>query len=156
MQGGHYLRYSTGFINYILIEEQEVPHQKKARDMILNWEIIAPVLTVLVGGSGISVFFFYRERKKTKRLENDALKLQNEITAAGQWQELFERSDEMLRKKDEKIEELYSLNSKLRDENNTLSTENAVVKLLKCEFIACDKRIPPLAEVKAVKKSKQI
>lgn len=120
--------------------------------MILNWEIIAPVLTVLVGGSGISVFFFYRERKKTKRLENDALKLQNEITAAGQWQELFERSDEMLKKKDEKIEELYSLNSKLRDENNTLSTENAVVKLLKCEFIACDKRIPPLSEVKVVKK----
>lgn len=120
--------------------------------MILNWEIIAPVLTVLLGGSGISIFFFYRERKKTKRLENDALKLKNEITAAGQWKELFERSDETVRKKDEKIEELYSHNAKLRDENNSLTTEIAVVKLLKCEVISCDKRIPPLSDLKVITK----
>ena len=115
--------------------------------MILNWEIITPVLTLLLGSNGIQVFLFYRERQKSRKLENDALALKNEITASKQWQELFERSDSIVAQKDKKIEELYKENGKLRDENNKLTTEKAVFELLKCETVGCDKRIPPLAKI---------
>lgn len=123
--------------------------------MILNTEFIVALLTVLLGTQGISIFLFYKERKKTKKLENEALKLQNEITAAEQWQKLFERSDAIVKQKDGKIEELYKDNGVLRDENNSLTTENAVLKLLKCETVGCDKRIPPLANLKIKKNNEQ-
>lgn len=119
--------------------------------MTLNWEIATGILTILLGGSGIPIFFFYRERKKTKRLENEALDLKNEITLSGQWQVLFERSDATVKEKDKKIDELYVANNRLRDENNQLTTENAVIKLLKCEMVGCDKRMPPLAKLKTHK-----
>lgn len=115
--------------------------------MILNWEIITPILTLLLGGNGIQVFLFYRERQKSRKLENNALALKNEITASKQWQELFERSDSIVAQKDKKIEDLYKENGKLRDENNKLTTEKAVLELLKCETVGCDKKIPPLAKI---------
>ena len=116
--------------------------------MTFNIETITALVGMFLSGGGVSIFFFYRERKKTKKLENDALALGNEITMSEQWQKLFERSDCIVQQKDDKIEELYKENGKLRDENNSLTTENAVLKLLKCETVGCEKRVPPLADLK--------
>lgn len=97
--------------------------------------VITGIVTLLTGG-GLASIAFFRERKKAEQLKNDAL-------ASEQWQKLFERSDQDNRDKDKKIDKLYEDLGRFRDENNNLTTENAVLKLKKCEVIGCINRQPP-------------
>lgn len=86
---------------------------------------------------------YYRENKKAKQIEN-------EKSIVDEWQGIAQerknRCDELkasLDKKDEKIEELYKENALLRQRNDSLSSKNAALSILKCRDLECDHRKPP-------------
>ncbi|MEG1289565.1 MAG: hypothetical protein RSE25_04940 [Bacteroidales bacterium] len=99
----------------------------------MDWTAI---LTALLSGGGVIGIFYYKENKRAKQLENEA-------TASSQWRELYEKSEIKCDAKDLKIDSLYKENGLLRDNNNDLTTQNAILKLQKCEIKGCEKRQPP-------------
>lgn len=100
-------------------------------------DMVALIASVgsLLAGSGVAGVLFYREKKRAEQLKNEA-------SAAEQWKLLFERSDSDTRDKDARIDKLYDEQSRLRERLNKLSTENAVLRLKKCEVNGCNNRKP--------------
>ena len=98
--------------------------------------IIVNIASVLLTGGCFGVILFYRENKKAKVLDN-------ENTVINQWKELYEqaKAEKEEYKKDFDTERLE--NKALRDQNNDLTTENAVLKTQKCEVRGCANRKPP-------------
>lgn len=45
-----------------------------------------------------------------------------------------------------KVDELYKKLGYIRDQNNGLTTQNAVLKILKCKRIECSDRQPPIGK----------
>lgn len=102
----------------------------------MTWDsIISGIIAGLFTGGGLTTILFFVENKRKKQLEN-------ETSAA----ELYEKSNELIVKKDAKIDSLYKVINRQRDENNSLKTQRAVMAVYKCERIDCDKRIPPLGK----------
>lgn len=99
----------------------------------MDWTAI--VMTLISGG-GIAGLMFFRENKRSKQLNN-------ETTASAQWRELYEKSEAKVESQALKIEALYKENSYLRDQNNNLTTQRAVLSMYKCETLGCDHRQPP-------------
>ncbi len=99
--------------------------------------IITTALTAILSSGSVAGIFYFKENKRAKQL-------QNEITAASQWRELYEKSEKKVDSQGVKIEKLYKENGQLRDERDDLSTEVATLKIYKCETIKCEKRVPPL------------
>lgn len=104
--------------------------------------ILSVIIPIVTGAGGFS-FAFYREQKKKKQLENSAQEHDLIQKSAQEWKELYERSDEDSRRKDDKIDVLYKENGKLRDTNNDLTTKVAILEIKKCEKRGCGDRIPP-------------
>lgn len=117
-------------------------------------------IVALLGGIGglsgfCSIFLFYRENKRTKQLDN-------EHKANTEWQglvvqykkendELKKRMDdrekefnEALKRKDEKIDNLYRDNHELMKRNDKLSSKCAVQAILRCKVVGCASRVPPI------------
>lgn len=106
-----------------------------------------------IGGLGgiCSIFLFYRENKHAKQLEN-------EHTANTEWQELVEKHkqrekdleetiktrDEIIAKKDGKIESLYKEKGELMKRNDKLSSTVAALTILRCKVVGCANRVPPM------------
>lgn len=100
---------------------------------MIDWNVI---LTGILGSGCIGSIFFFRENRKAKQIEN-------EKNAADVWQELFERSEARCANLSERLDALYKENAKFRDENNALTTRNAVLELQKCLRNGCASREPP-------------
>lgn len=113
-------------------------------------------IVALLGGIGglggiFSIFLFYRENKRAKQLENDH-------TANAEWQDLVEKHkqrekdleetikdrDEIIAKKDGKIESLYKEKGELMKRNDKLSSTVAALHILRCKVVGCAKREPPM------------
>ena len=90
----------------------------------------------MLAGGGLASIIYIKENKRTKRLQND-------ILASSQWKELFEKEETKNEKLGAKLDASYKENSLLRDKNNDLTTQNAVLKIHKCEVIGCKDRKPP-------------
>lgn len=106
----------------------------------MDWgSIIMSVIGALTTGGVFSSIFFFKENKRKKQLDNDG-------TASSQWQELYERAEAKIEAQSTKIEALFKMNNELRDQNNNLTTENAVLKIIKCKRISCEDREPPLSK----------
>lgn len=103
--------------------------------MTLDWMTI---IMSLVSGGGIAGLVFFRENKRSKQLDN-------ETTASAQWRELYEKSEAKVEQQALKIEALYKENNYLRDQNNNLTTQRAVLTMYKCETLNCADRRPPFA-----------
>lgn len=110
----------------------------------MDWNaiVIGLISGSLSSGFAMSLMYF-KENKKAKQL-------QNEKAAIDEWQEIAHerknRCDELkasLDKKDDKIEGLYKENAQLRQRNDSLSSKNAALSILKCRDLACDHRKPP-------------
>lgn len=103
----------------------------------MDWTtIIIAAVSALISGGGIAGVVFFRENKRAKQLENEA-------TASSQWRELYEKSEAKVESQSLKIDALYKENNRLRDENNSLTTQRAVLASYKCETIGCVERRPP-------------
>lgn len=111
----------------------------------MDWNtIITSLLGGLLTGGGLAGVVYFKENKRNKQLQND-------ILASTQWKELFEKEEAKNEKLNAKLDASYKENSLLRDKNNDLSTQNAVLKILKCEIIACEKREPPIKNANKLK-----
>lgn len=103
----------------------------------MDWTtIITALASALLSGGGIAGVVFFRENKRARQL-------QNETTASAQWRELYEKSEAKVESQGLKIEALYKENNYLRDQNNSLTTQRAVLTMYKCETLACADRKPP-------------
>ena len=91
----------------------------------MDWmSLLSSIVTAILTGGGITAFLYRKENKRAKQLEN-------ETTASSQWRELYERAEARADALSVKVDELYKKLSCLRDENNGLTTQNAVLKILK-------------------------
>ncbi len=110
----------------------------------MDWSgiVVGLITGIFTSGCAMSLMY-YRENKKAKQIEN-------EKSIVDEWQGIAQerknRCDELkasLDKKDEKIEELYKENALLRQRNDSLSSKNAALSILKCRDLECDHRKPP-------------
>lgn len=103
----------------------------------MDWTtVLTGLISALISGGGLMGVFYMKENKKAKQLENES-------TASSQWMELYEKSAQKNEKLQTKLDASYKENSMLRDTNNNLTTQNAVLKVYKCESISCNNRKPP-------------
>jgi hypothetical protein len=103
----------------------------------MDWTtVLTGLFSALISGGGLMGLFYMKENKKAKQLANEA-------TASSQWRELFEKSEQKNEKLQTKLDASYKENTSLRDINNGLTKQNAVLKTYKCETIACANRKPP-------------
>jgi hypothetical protein len=105
----------------------------------MDWmSLLSSIAAAILTGGGITAFLHRKENKRAKQLENEA-------TASSQWRELYERAEARAETLNTKVDELYKKLGYLRDQNNGLTTQNAVLKILKCKRIGCSDRQPPIA-----------
>lgn len=95
-------------------------------EKVMAW-LSLPVVSALVG---TLAFYRYRRKKEQaaadkahaeaekEQAQADSLKIEAEAKAIDQWQELFAKSEELVAKKDAKIDELYSYISTMREQIN--------------------------------------
>jgi len=103
----------------------------------MDWTtIIITALSSLLSGGVIGGVVFFRENKRARQLEN-------ENTASAQWRELYEKAEAKVEAQNGKIEALFKENGRLRDQNNSLTTQRAVMSVYKCVEFGCSKRRPP-------------
>jgi len=111
----------------------------------MNW--IELVISFIIGGGLVAVFTI-PQKIRAERLANDG-------TVATQWKEWAEKLEVKNDEKDKKINSLYAEIRGLREENNTLSVDNAKLDLFKCEKVACGTRLPPFGKITRKKKEKE-
>ena len=103
----------------------------------MDWTtILVAAVSSLLSGGAIGGVVFFRENKRARQLEN-------ETTASAQWRELYEKAEAKVEAQNGKIESLYKENGYLRDRNNGLKTQRAVLAVYKCEELGCPARRPP-------------
>lgn len=103
----------------------------------MDWTtVLTGLISALISGGGLMGVFYMKENKKAKQLENES-------TASSQWRELFEKSEQKNETLQTKLDASYKENTMLCDTNNNLTTQNAVLKVYKCESISCNNRKPP-------------
>lgn len=107
-----------------------------------------PVLTLLL-------FYSSKKRKenaeaKIKELEAETDKLEVVSAYANEWKELYEESEKVIELKDAKIDSLYELLERMRQEQWKTTQENGTLKLQlqaaefrKCDRRGCKERQPP-------------
>lgn len=103
----------------------------------MDWTtVLVAVLSSLVSGGGIAGLVFFKENKRARQLDN-------ETTASAQWRELYEKSEAKVDGLNLKVDALYKENGYLRDQNDSLKTQRAVLTMYKCETLNCTNRQPP-------------
>lgn len=113
----------------------------------MDWtNIIISFVTLLLGGGGLVAFLTVNAKKYQAMVES--VEKTNE-----QWQHIADerthRAEELkaeLDKKDDKIDELYKEQTRLRKILDNVTTGRAVAELMRCECIDCIKRRPPYGE----------
>lgn len=111
----------------------------------MDWNtILISALSAVLSGGGIAGLVFFRENKRAKQLAN-------ETTASEQWRELYEKMESKHDKLSLKIDSLFKENSYLRDQNNNLTTQKAVLTMYKCSTLNCTNRQPPFGSQQNLK-----
>lgn len=98
----------------------------------MDWTAILTAVLTFIGGGGLGAVLMLPAKRKSADLEN-------EKKASEQWRELFMQ-------KEQNCKDQSNLIDRLRDENNRLTTEIAVLKILKCKNLKCAEREPPIAD----------
>ena len=107
-----------------------------------------PILTLLL-------FYSSKKRKenagaKIKEMEAETKKMEIVSAYAGEWKELYEESENVIAQKDAKIDSMYELLEKMRQEQRKTIEEDGTLKLhlqaaefRKCDRQGCKDRQPP-------------
>lgn len=114
----------------------------------MDWSsFIIAVFSALAGGGVLSLFTIREQRK--------GMKIENKMKEDDRWNKFTNELEEMvgvlnerLEKKDLRIRELDSENSRLRERLNEISTDRAVCKILRCDVMECPNRRPPMGFTK--------
>ena len=108
----------------------------------MDWTAI---IIALISAGGLTSFFLITEKKTAAALQN----MQKTIE---EWKSLCqeERNEittlrDRVQQKQHQIDSLYQEREEFMRERDAMSTELAVAKLLRCNWVGCDKRQPPLS-----------
>ena len=104
----------------------------------MDWTSIGLAFLTFIGGGGIAAIVLLPQKRRSAELENEA-------KVSEQWKELFMQSREEQSRKSDLIDKLYDDLTIARNEINTLTTNNAILKLWKCEKLECSNRRPPIS-----------
>lgn len=104
----------------------------------MDWTSIGLAFLTFIGGGGIAAIVLLPQKRRSAELENEA-------KVSEQWKELFMQSREEQSRQSGLIDKLYDDITAVRNENNTLTTNNAIMKLWKCEKLECAERRPPIS-----------
>lgn len=102
----------------------------------MDWTTIITALVSAISGGGIMSVFYFKENRRKKSLENDAM-------ASEAWQKLFERTDKELDEAREDRKRLEEEIKQLRTKINELEIELSELRVNKCEVQGCANRKPP-------------
>lgn len=105
----------------------------------MDWTAIITAALTFIGGGGLGALLMFPSKRKSADLEN-------EKKASEQWRELFMQAGEDKKKQSALIDKLYDDQSRFRDEINTLTTQLAVFRVLKCRNLKCTDRKPPIED----------
>lgn len=129
----------------------------------MDWDNIISLITFLTVGGGLYALVTVQDKKTTLMLDNIKAMLESSTKTNVAWENLAHQKlediaklENICDKKDQKIEELYKEISQLRVCLDKSRTARAVAEILKCNVVACDKRIPPLNENHKIIKSLNI
>lgn len=102
----------------------------------MDWTTIITAVVSAISGGGIMSVFYFKENRRKKSLENDAM-------ASDAWQKLFERTDKELEEAREERKRLESEIKELRAKITELEVSLSEYKANKCEVLGCANRKPP-------------
>lgn len=105
--------------------------------------VITSVISLVLGGSLPSILLL-RETRRAKRLENEHAAIDNTNDIVLQWQQLLKESTDRNDRLRDQLAAVQKENNELKAENNTLTTTEARLHILKCIRIDCTGRKPPL------------
>lgn len=91
-----------------------------------------------ISGGGIAAIVLLPQKRRSADLENEA-------KVSEQWKELFIQCREEKSRQSDLIDKLYDDLTVSRIQNNALTTNNAILKLWKCETLECGQRKPPIS-----------
>lgn len=110
----------------------------------MDWtQIITTLITILVPTGGFLGIFTIREKKTALMLENAAKLNDGWMALANERQETIKEKEKKIEIKDDKIDELYRINSSLRHKLDDANTARAVSEVLICDITSCTNRNPP-------------
>ena len=120
----------------------------------MEWtSIITALIAALIPTGGLTAIVTMRDKKTAAFLENVKAITEQWQKMANEYQERIVnlkaelvRKDEIIDRKDGKIEALYHDKDELRQQLDHARTGRAVAELLKCEKTSCTDRIPPFGQ----------
>jgi hypothetical protein len=104
----------------------------------MDWMTIGIAFLTFISGGGIAAIVLLPQKRRSADLENEA-------KVSEQWKELFIQCREEKSRQSDLIDKLYDDLTVARNQNNTLTTNNAILKLWKCEKLECGNRKPPIS-----------
>lgn len=128
----------------------------------MDWGSITQLIVTFLFGGGILTFVTLKDKKTEAILSNMQKVIDEQREMMKHKKEMYEsilaeknaeiaelhanesKAEEKIERKDEKIEELYKINSGLRRILDEANTAKAVAEILVCDIIGCGKRNPPL------------
>ncbi len=120
----------------------------------MDWtDIITALIAALIPTGGLTAIVTMRDKKTAAFLENVKAITEQWQQMANEYQERIDnlkaelvRKDEIIDKKDGKIESLYREKDDLRQQLDHERTGKAVAELMKCEKTECTDRRPPFGQ----------
>ena len=120
----------------------------------MDWTgIITALIAALVPTGGLTALVTMRDKKTAAFIENVKAITEQWQKMANEYQERIDnlkaelvRKDEIIDRKDGKIDALYHDKDELRQQLDHARTGRAVAELLKCEKTSCIDRIPPFGQ----------
>ena len=110
---------------------------------MIDWTNI--IITV-IGSGALTSFFLITEKKTKSALENMQKTIEEWKALCNAEREEIKILRDRLSVKQQQIDDLYKEREEFMKERDVMTTELAVVKLLKCETVGCPERIPPLSQ----------
>ena len=113
----------------------------------MDWTQIIIGLISAVFGGGLTAVFLLPQSRKSKELEN-------EQKAIDQWREAYERSEQESIAKQKLIDRVFADYRKSQERAITLSADNVMLRIFKCDCINCPNRKPPMGSGVEILKEK--
>lgn len=110
---------------------------------MIDW---TSIIITIIGGGGLTGFFLLTERKTKAALENMQTTIEEWKSLCQTEREEIATLRERVQSKQQQIDDLYKEREEFMRERDTMSTDCAVAKLLRCNWVGCDKRRPPLSD----------
>lgn len=120
----------------------------------MSIELIIQLIASVTGTGGLIAMFLIAEKKAAAQLQN-AEKIDEK------WQKIISQKEKdfaLLSEKYEaatvKIEKLYDDNSELRNRLDSVNTECAVSRIMRCDCVGCTARKPPFGSAETINQTK--